>query len=290
MKKIKKGDIVARLSYGKDIVFIVERIIKTNDNKEFAILKGLTIRIQADSPVEDLELFNVKQVEEHVRNLEEKVAKRIENYEKNSKKNFFSREKMIVYTGKILHIDGDKKYAEKSRRYYRKVGLNAIVRNIPERRQPFAIAILLQRYTPDVLVITGHDGMIRKGTKFNDLYNYRNSKYFMKTVEEARKQHLKKDLVIFAGACQSYYEGLMIAGANFASSPARILIDFMDPLIVAEKVAITAEEKFVTIHDIENELRDGERGISRNWWARQKENYDDLERISKKYYNVSLKH
>ena len=38
MKKIKKGDIVGRLSYGKDIVFIVERIVKTNDNKEFAIL------------------------------------------------------------------------------------------------------------------------------------------------------------------------------------------------------------------------------------------------------------
>ena len=71
MIKIKKGDIVGRLSYGKDIIFVVERIVKTNDNKEFAILKGLTIRIQADSPLEDLELFNIKQVEEHVRNFEE---------------------------------------------------------------------------------------------------------------------------------------------------------------------------------------------------------------------------
>ena len=64
------------------------------------------------------------------------------------------------------------------------------------------------------------------------------------------------------GACQSYYEGLMISGANFASSPARILIDFMDPLIVAEKIATTKEENFVTIQDIEEELRDGQRGIS----------------------------
>ena len=93
MRKIKKGDIVGRLSYGKDIIFVVERIVKTNDNKEFAILKGLTIRIQADSPLEDLELFNIKQVEEHVRNFEEKVTKRIENYEKSLKKSFFSREK-----------------------------------------------------------------------------------------------------------------------------------------------------------------------------------------------------
>ena len=54
----------------------------------------------------------------------------------------------------------------------------------------------------------------------------------------------------------------MISGANFASSPARILIDFMDPLIVAEKIATTKEENFVTIQDIEEELRDGQRGIS----------------------------
>lgn len=64
------------------------------------------------------------------------------------------------------------------------------------------------------------------------------------------------------GACQSYYEGLMMAGANFASSPARILIDFMDPLVVAEKVATTKEEQFVTIKDLEEELRDGQRGVS----------------------------
>lgn len=278
MKKIKKGDVVGRLSYGKDIIFIVERIMKTKDNEEFAILKGLTIRIQADSPLEDLELIAPKEVEEHVRSLEEKVSKRIEKYSKTFKEKFYPRERMIVYTGKILHIDGDKKYAEKSRHYYKKLGLNAIVRNIPERRQPLNIAILLQRYQPDILVITGHDGMIKKGTKFNDLYNYRNSRYFMKTVEEARKQTLKKDLVIFAGACQSYYEGLMISGANFASSPARILIDFMDPLIVAEKIAITAEEKFVTIRDIENELRDGKRGIDRNWRARKKEGFNGLKK------------
>ncbi len=105
--------------------------------------------------------------------------------------------------------------------------------------------------------------MIRKGTRYNDIYNYRNSGHFINCVKQARAyQDLKKDLVIFAGACQSYYEGLILAGANFASSPARILIDFIDPLIVAEKVAITEEKQFLTIKDIEGELRDGKRGIS----------------------------
>ena len=36
----------------------------------------------------------------------------------------------------------------------------------------------------------------------------------------------KNKLAIFAGACQSYYEEIMNAGANFASSPGRIFIDF----------------------------------------------------------------
>ena len=107
-------------------------------------------------------------------------------------------------------------------------------------------------------------GMIKNGTGFNDIYNYRNSKYFINTVKEAKKWVAKtgKGLVIFAGACQSYYEALVAAGANFASSPARVLIDFMDPLIVAEKVATTEDYKYITINDIAGELRDGTKGIS----------------------------
>ena len=64
------------------------------------------------------------------------------------------------------------------------------------------------------------------------------------------------------GACQSYYEAIIEAGANFASSPARILIDFLDPLIVAEQIAKTDVDKYVSIDKIRNLLRDGERGVS----------------------------
>ena len=53
----------------------------------------------------------------------------------------------------------------------------------------------------------------------------------------------------------------MSAGANFASSPARILIDFVDPLVVAEKVATTEQYKYITIDDIAKELRDGKKGV-----------------------------
>ena len=64
------------------------------------------------------------------------------------------------------------------------------------------------------------------------------------------------------GACQSYYEAIIEAGANFASSPARILIDFKDPLIVAEQIAKTDSDKYLSIERIKNLLRDGERGVS----------------------------
>lgn len=106
--------------------------------------------------------------------------------------------------------------------------------------------------------------MIKKGTRYNDIYNYRNSRYFIETVKEARKfdKKRKKNLVIFAGACQSYFEAIISAGANFASSPARILIDFLDPLIVAEKIALTEKYRYITIDDIAYELRDGKKGIS----------------------------
>jgi len=73
---------------------------------------------------------------------------------------------------------------------------------------------------------------------------------------------MENRLLYLHGACQSYYEGLIEAGANFASSPARILIDFKDPLIVASKIAITDYHKFVMIKDFEDELRDGRRGIN----------------------------
>lgn len=264
MENIKKGDIVGRKSYNKDILFIVDRIIKTNNGKAIAMLKGLNIRIQADSYIDDLELIDKKIIQESERKLDKKFEARLQRYEIQLQNlDGLKRSNKVIYTGKILHLDGDKRYSEKSNLFYRKIGLKAVVKNVPESRQASLVSNLMDRYKPDILVITGHDGMIKSGTGYNDIYNYRNSKYFINAVKQAREnKNIKKDLVIFAGACQSFYEELINAGANFASSPARILIDFMDPLIVAERVATTDYDKYLTIKDIENELRDGQRGVN----------------------------
>lgn len=119
-------------------------------------------------------------------------------------------------------------------------------------------------------------GMIKSGKNYEDIYNYRNSRYFTQTVRNIRKNNKNKDLVIFAGACQSYYEALIAEGANFASSPARILIDFIDPLIVAERVATTDSNLYLTIHDIEKDLRDGERGINGIGASRKEKNFNNV--------------
>lgn len=260
MMSIKKGDIVGRKSYGKDVFFIVDNILKTRLNNEFAILKGLNIRIMADSPIDDLELISKEQVLNSIKLVNIDLENRIKKSKIRISDNL---KRQRVYTGKILHLDGDRKYSEKSARYYNKIGLNAVVKNIAENRQAKVVVPLLSKYNPDILIITGHDAMLKNGSNYNNIYNYRNSRHFIDTVKEARKWGINSDkLVIFAGACQSFYEGIISAGADFASSPGRILIDFVDPLIVAEKIAITEEYKFVSSREIEREIKEGTRGIS----------------------------
>ena len=264
MEKIKRGDIVARKSHNCDILFLVERIITSLKGIQIAILKGLTSRIVADAYIEDLEILDNEIIDDSLRSLDVKIDDRINTFFKKGKE--IKEDKDVYFdnikSGKILHLDGDKLYSEKSARYYKKVGLNAIVKNIPENKQHLIVKEYISEYNPDILVLTGHDGMIKTGTKYADISNYRNSKYFVQGVMEARRIYPSSNkLAIFAGACQSFFEAIMAAGANFASSPGRILIDFMDPLIVAEKIATTDKRKFVTINDIVNELRDGKKSI-----------------------------
>lgn len=207
MSKIKKGDIVARKSYGKDIIFTVKNIIQTKTEK-IAILKGIIDRIEADSRIEDLEFVDKKIINEKMKTLHNKMNSKIVKTKETRGVGDYqigiltqnNRNKEKIITGKILHLDGDKKYSQKSYYYYKKLGLNAIVRNIPEYRQPRIVYQLLQNYNPDILVITGHDGMINGGTDYHNIYNYRNSKYFIQTVKEARRYDKEKNnhLVIFA--------------------------------------------------------------------------------------------
>lgn len=99
----------------------------------------------------------------------------------------------------LISPDGDRRYSDKTLRYYRKMGLNAVVKNVAESKQPQIIIPLLEKYTPDILIITGHDAMLKSERGFFDINNYRNSKYFINSVINARKwQNSSDKLSIFA--------------------------------------------------------------------------------------------
>ena len=242
---IKNGDIVSRKSHNNDILFHVEHV---NYEKNIVKLKGVVVRIEADSSIDDLVMADETRI-----NDVEGVVERIINSNIKSKSNKY---------GKILHLDGDKSYSKKTEQYYKNRGLNYIVKHITESRQPLEVEKLIKTARPDILVITGHDGMIKKGRNYTDINNYRNSKHFVNCVRAARRINSDKNqLIIFAGACQSFYEALIYAGANFASSPGRILIDFLDPLIVAEKISTTDKNKLVLMSDLEGKIRNGRKAV-----------------------------
>lgn len=272
MANLKIGDIVARKSYGYDIFFKVVDI--KNDGKENVItLKGITYRIQADAPESDL----IVQPDAKVREYTEKVNRYAERKLRNAKLNTSRRAwpKKGFYrdtaketpggfkkTGKVLHIDGDNDYLETCMREYKKRNIDAYGKHIAEKEQAHYVYRLLQEYRPDILVLTGHDGVSKNESNYSNINSYINSKYFMEAVKEARKFNPDMDgLIIFAGACQSMYDGIIKAGANFASAPYRVLIHALDPVLVSEKLALASIDKTITPIDVINNTITGSKGI-----------------------------
>ncbi len=274
MENFKVGDVVARRSYGYDILFKIDKI-----EGDIAELVGMTVRIIADSPIYDLKKISKEEARKKVNeidvnsrlkinrcytNLNTKFNMRNEFDNRKVKREDYIYEKESIYRkpGVVLHLDGDADYAIKCKETYKKMGVTAHVYNIKESDQPRYVYSLLNKIRPNILIMTGHDAFIRKRNDIYNIDNYKNSKYFIEGVLEARRyEHNLDNLVIFAGACQSYYEAIMSAGANFSSAPKRVLIDMLDPIIVAESVAYTPVDKFVPLAGIISNTREGLKGI-----------------------------
>ena len=284
---MKIGDIVVRKSYGGDITFKIIDIVP-DDNNYVYLLKGINLRIEADSLGEDLELVSEEDIYEIDKVFNKKVNNSIKRILMNRVKGtrgdkaaidfkgkvkdmqlkqeryreFKNKDMTFGRPGKILHVDGDAEYLEVCMKTYKQLSLNAVGRVISEKDQPNEIVNLVKEVKPDIVVITGHDGMIKGITNYIDLSNYRNSKYFVEAVMALRTYNSNyDDLVIFAGACQSCYEAILDAGANFASSPNRVLIHCLDPVLVSEKIAYTNIENVVAIEDVIQNTITGLSGI-----------------------------
>ena len=126
MNSIKKGSFVYKKSQSKDVIYTVDKILKSDKNR-IALLRGATERVMAESPIEDLMLVDKSIIKKTFEILENRINKRVKDrliytkYIENLNSNKRFSEKII--TGKILHLDGDKKYSQKSYNYYKKVVL-----------------------------------------------------------------------------------------------------------------------------------------------------------------------
>lgn len=256
MEEYSVGDVVIRKSYGGDVYFKIVQIVKRQDGQNLYILKGTNLRIMADAPQNDLEKPSLNKISDNNDVFNKRINSLMKKILLQRKNSTSSRGGLMQKTkdglafgraGRVLHIDGDEEYMNICVRGYKQLGIECVGKMVPEMQQPQVILNLLKEYRPDILVLTGHDGMIKGSQNYLSLDSYRNSKYFVEAVKKAREYQSSYDeLVIFAGACQSNFEALIEAGANFASSPQRVLIHALDPVFICEKVAFSNISKFVS--------------------------------------------
>ena len=242
----KIGDVVTRNSYNNDIIFT---IIDIKD--DIAYLKGIDVRLYADSSLDDLEKALANSDNNKDRNDALKIKDMLN----------LDRSEYFYLPGKILHIDGDKDYLKRCIDFYKDMHLEAYGVNLDEERFERDITSCLKEYKPDILVITGHDSF-KKNKDKNNLSSYQNSNNFVKATVKAREYERNQDkLIIISGACQSFYEDLIKAGANFASSPKRINIHALDPAIIASAVALSPKNKEIDLISLLDKTHYGSDGM-----------------------------
>ncbi len=244
----KVKDIVTRKSYNNDILFEIIDI-----DQDTAYLKGVDVRLCADSPLEDLEKVGMIQKD---KNQDAEFYHKLDDFVKLNRSEYF------YLPGKILHIDADKDYLKRCIEFYEELHLQAFGLLLKEDEIAAHLEEYLKKYQPDVLVVTGHDSFNRKRKNRSDLSAYQNSKYFKDAVLKAREFERNPDkLIVIAGACQSNYEELIQAGANFASSPKRINIHALDPAILASCLSLSPKNKEIDLLELLAKTKYGSDGM-----------------------------
>ncbi|MDQ0220908.1 sporulation peptidase YabG [Peribacillus cavernae] len=270
--RIEVNDIVGRKSYECDVLFrIID--IRVTQGKQEAILYGEDIRLVADAPFQDLLVINDEERSSRQKtnnalqeqsfllfSQDKELLKQKSEYQ--SSNGYRYRGDYFQIPGRVLHIDGDPSYLRKCLDVYEKIGIPVKGIYCNEKEMPERIGTLIDDYRPDILVITGHDSYSKSKGKKKDLHAYRHSMHFAQTVLEARKKIPSLDqLIIFAGACQSHFESLIQAGANFASSPERVNIHALDPVYIVAKISFTSFREYIHVWDVLRNTLTGEKGL-----------------------------
>jgi len=240
------GDIVTRNSHNNDTYFEIVDIIN-----DIAYLRGINIRLEADSSLDDLVKVNETDVVD-----DDRITSSVTSSLNLDRSEFF------YLPGKILHIDGDESYLKRCMNFYKKLNIMAYGLCLKENDIAIEIKNYLEKLNPDIVIITGHDAYYKKKGKSSNIENYKNTKSFIDAVKVAREYEKNQDkLIIIAGACQSNYEELIKVGATFASSPKRINIHALDPAIIASYVALYDRNKVVDLLEVLGKTKSGSDGI-----------------------------
>lgn len=240
------GDIVTRNSYNNDTFFTIVGI-----DGNVAYLKGINLRLYADSDINDLKKADSINVVD-----DDRVTKSI-----TSSLNL-DRSEYFYLPGKVLHIDGDEDYLNRCMNFYKKINVMAYGLCLDEVDIKTEISKYLKELNPDIVIITGHDAYYRRKGSKDNIDNYKNTSNFIEAVKVAREYEKSQDkLIVIAGACQSNYEELIKAGATFASSPKRINIHALDPAIIASYLALYDRNKTVDLLEVLNKTKSGSDGI-----------------------------
>ncbi len=234
------GDLVTRNSHNNDLLFKI-----VNISGDTCYLSGVDVRLYADSLLSDLVKSDVSQNTL----FDDAIANKLERELNLDRASYF------YLPGKILHLDSDSDYIKRSKKFYKSMNVEAYTFLLKESEMEANIYSLLSKYKPDILVITGHDALLKDKS-------YENSSYFIKTVLKAREYEKSHDkLIIIAGACQSDYEDLIKAGANFASSPKRVNIHALDPAIIASSVSLSEKNKDINLIELLGKTKYGSDGM-----------------------------
>jgi spore coat assembly protein len=253
------GDIVGRISYDSDVYF---RIIAIDRKRGTAELKGIDMRLYADSPLEDLIILGDDDDPRGRGQVAEKKGKDTSEIIEELKNKRELGDSSFQLPGRVLHIDGDSNYLKKCLEAYKELDIPVRGIHIAEKELPQRVFSLLKKIKPDILVMTGHDAFIKSKGDKGDINAYRNSIHFRDAVQRARDFEKNRDnLIIFAGACQSHFESLIQAGANFASSPERINIHALDPVYIVEKASYTSIKSIIGIKEIFEQSLSGSAGL-----------------------------
>ena len=244
------GDYVTRKSYNNDMVFKIKDFVN-----DVVILEGLNIRLIADANVDDL--FLCEECKDELFKDDRALFKNMDDLLNLDRDHYF------YLPGKVLHIDADKDYLDRCIKFYKDMNVVCYGVVCSEDKVYLKLKDYLEEIRPDVLVITGHDAYYESSSSdYKEVSNYKNSKNFIKAVNVARKYEKDHEkLIIIAGACQSDYEELIKAGANFASSPRRINIHALDPAIVASSVCLSNKNETIDLINILSRTKYGKDGI-----------------------------